>query len=75
MRVDFGLQQSRANDEERRSRALRAVRGALVASLIAGAGLVAGLAIGLHDARWADAWISVADASSLFSAPEARTTF
>ncbi len=72
MRVDFGLQRSGANDEERRRRLVRFVRAVMIASMIAGAGLVVGFALGLHDARWAGAWTEVAHASSVFSAPAVR---
>lgn len=67
MRFDFGPQQARARENERREHLRRVVK-AVVGSLMAGgAGLIFGFAMGLHDARWSDAWTRVGDASSLFS--------
>ncbi len=59
-------------ENERRERMWRVVR-AVVASLAAGgAGLIFGFAMGLHDARWSDAWTQVGYASFPFSS--AQTT-
>jgi len=72
MRVEFGLQQARRADKKRAEhmwRVAKAVTGSLVAG---GAGLIFGFAMGLHDARWSDAWTQVAYASSPFSAPIAN---
>jgi hypothetical protein len=67
MRFDFGLQQARERENERHEHLWRVVK-AVVGSLVAGgAGLIFGFAMGLHDARWADAWTRVGDASSPFS--------
>jgi hypothetical protein len=67
MRVDFGLQQASVREKERREHLWRVVK-AVVGSLVAGgAGLIFGFAMGLHDARWADAWTQVGQASSPFS--------
>jgi hypothetical protein len=71
MRFDFGLQQARRAEKERRAHRWRVVKG-IVGSLGAGsAGLIFGFAMGLHDARWSDAWSQVGYASSLFNAPAA----
>ena len=72
MRVDFDLQQARVSDEKRRDRRWRVVK-AVAGSLAVGiAGLIFGFAVGLHNARWAGAWTVVGDASSPFSAQDAR---
>ena len=72
MRIDFGLQQARQSEKARREHVRRAIK-AMVGSVAAGgAGLIFGFAMGLHDARWTDAWTEVAYASSLFSAQEVR---
>ena len=72
MRIDFGVQQPRVSDKERREHLLRVIR-AVAGSLAAGvAGLTFGFAMGLLDARWADAWTQVGHASSPFSTQEAR---
>lgn len=73
MRVHFSRQQAKASEKERRDPMLQVVK-AVVGSLAAGgAGVIFGFALGLHDARWADAWAVIGDASSLFSAQEARS--
>ena len=60
----FALQQGRVHEKERREHLWRMVK-AVVGSLVAGAaGLIFGFAMGLHDARWVDAWTRVGDASS-----------
>lgn len=67
MRFDVALQQGRVREKEGREHLWRVVK-AVVGSLVAGgAGLIFGFAIGLHDARWADAWTRMGDASSPFS--------
>ena len=67
MRFAFVQEQARAHEKERRKHTWRVVR-AVVGSLVAGAaGLVFGFAMGLHEARWADAWTQVGLASSPFS--------
>ena len=72
MRIDFGPQQARVSEKERREHMLRVIK-AVVGSLAAGGGgLIFGFAMGLHDARWAGAWTEVAHASSPFSTPEVR---
>ena len=66
MRFNFGLRLARVRENERREHVWRVVK-AVVGSLVAGAaGLIFGFAMGLHDARWAEAWTHVGDASSLF---------
>jgi hypothetical protein len=72
MRVDFGLQEARGADKKRGEHMWRVAKG-VVGSLVAGgAGLIFGFAMGLHDARWSDAWTQVGYASSPFSAPVAN---
>ncbi|HVF15305.1 MAG TPA: hypothetical protein VNA21_00280 [Steroidobacteraceae bacterium] len=67
MRFHVGLQQARSNESERRERIWSVVK-AVVGSLMAGgAGLFFGFAMGLHDARWSDAWTQVGYASSPLS--------
>lgn len=70
MRFDVALQQGRVREKERRDHVWRVVK-AVAGSLVAGsAGLVFAFAMGLQDARWADAWTRVGDASSPFSAQQ-----
>ena len=72
MRCDSMLPYSRARvrEKERREHMWRVAK-AVVGSLVAGgAGLIFGFAMGLHDARWSDAWTHVGDASSPFSAQQ-----
>lgn len=71
MAVDSSLQQAKAGDKERRDRLLR-VKAAGASLAAASAGLVFGFAVGLHEARWADVWTTVAQASSPFSTQHAR---
>ena len=74
MRSAFVQQQARAHEKERREhmwRVLRAVVGSLVAG---GAGLIFGFAMGLHEARWSDAWTQVGLASSPFSSQHAHAS-
>ena len=74
MRFDFGLQQARVRENECREhlwRVVKAVMGSLVAG---GAGLIFGFAMGLHDARWAEAWTHVGDASSPFRAQQVEAS-
>ena len=67
MRFDVALQQARVHEKERREHLWRMVK-AVVGSLVAGAaGLIFGFTMGLHDARWVDAWTRVGDASSPLS--------
>jgi len=69
MRVDLALQQVRRVEKRRREHMWCVVK-AVAGSLAAGsAGLTFALAMGLHDARWSDAWTHVGYASSPFSAP------
>ena len=71
MRFDLGQQQARRMERARREHLWHVVK-AIVGSLVAGsAGLIFGLAMGLHDARWSDAWTQVGYASSLLSTPVA----
>ena len=67
MRFDFALQQARVHQKERREHRWRVVK-AVAGSLMAGAaGLMFAFAIGLHDARWSDAWTHAGHASSPFT--------
>ena len=69
MRVDLVLQQARRVEKRRREH-MWCVVTAVAGSLATGsAGLIFALAMGLHDARWSDAWVQVGDASSPFSTP------
>ena len=72
MRFDVGLLQARRNENERRERVWRAVKAVAGSLAVGGAGLIFGFAMGLHDARWSDAWTQVGDASFPFSS--AQTT-
>ncbi len=72
MRVDFGLQRARVRDKERQDHLWRVVRAVIASLAVGGAGLIFGFAVGLHDARWAGAWMVVGDASSPLSAQDAR---
>ncbi|MEO8187030.1 MAG: hypothetical protein ABI580_06655 [Burkholderiaceae bacterium] len=67
MRFDFGRQQARVREKERREHSWRVVKAVMGSLAAGGTGLIFGFAIGLHDARWADAWTRVGDASSPFS--------
>ena len=71
MRFDVALQQrARVRQKERREHMWRVAK-AVEESLTAGAaGLIFGFAMGLHDARWSDAWTHVGYASLPFSAQE-----
>ena len=70
MRFDFTLQQARVHEKVRREQMWRVLR-AVVGSLVAGsAGLIFAFAMGLHEARWSDAWTQVGLASSLFSSQQ-----
>lgn len=72
MQTDFKPQQSRVSEKERREQMLRVVRAVAGALVVGGAGLIFGFAMGLQDARWADAWTQVAHASSLLSTQGVR---
>ncbi|HZA94698.1 MAG TPA: hypothetical protein VE421_01075 [Burkholderiaceae bacterium] len=72
MRVDFGLQEARRADKKRGQHMWRVVKGVIGSLITGGAGLIFGFAMGLHDARWSDAWTHVGYASSPFSAPVAN---
>ena len=71
MRFDITLQQrARVREKERREHMWRVVK-AVVGSMTAGAaGLIFGFAMGLHDARWSDAWTQVRYASDPLSVQE-----
>ncbi len=67
MRFDFTQQQARVHEKVRREQVWRVAR-AVMGSVVAGsAGLIFAFAMGLHEARWSDAWTQVGLASSLFS--------
>ena len=66
MRFDVGLLRARRN-ENGRQRVCRAVKAVVGSLVVGGAGLIFGFAMGLHDARWSDAWSQVGYASSPFS--------
>ncbi len=75
MRVDFfDLQQARRSEKERREHLWRVAKAVVGSLLAGGAGLIFGLAMGLHDARWSDAWTQVGYASSPFSTQVADGT-
>jgi len=67
MRFNVGLLQARKNENERRERMWRVVKAAVGSAAVGGAGLIFGFAMGLHDARWSDAWTHVGYASIPFS--------
>lgn len=73
MRFGVGLQQARRNENERRERMWRVVKAVAGSLAVGGAGLIFGFAMGLHDARWSDAWAQVGFASLTFSSEQ--TTF
>ena len=74
MRSALVQQKARVPEKERREHMWRVVR-AVVGSLVAGAaGLVFGFAMGLHEARWSDAWTQVGLASSPFSSQHAHAS-
>lgn len=70
MRFDVGLLQARRNENERRERRWRGVTAAVGSLAVGGAGLIFGFAMGLHDARWSDAWTQVGFASLTFSSAQ-----
>ena len=63
---------SRLVRKERRERVLRVLMGALASSVVAGAGLLFGFGLGLHEARWTDVLAEVGQASSVFMAADIR---
>ena len=70
MQVDFSVQRASSKRQSRRKR----VAYAAVASLLAGAvSLMFSFAMGLQDARWAEAWTGVGHAYTLFSSQQARS--
>ena len=74
MRFDFVQRQASVHEKEHREHMWRVVR-AVVGSLVAGgAGLIFGFAMGLHEARWSDAWTQVGLASSPFSSQHAHAS-
>ena len=67
MQVDLSGQRAGSERQSRRKR----VAYAAVASLLAGAvSLMFSFAMGLQDARWAEAWTGVGHAYTLFSSQE-----
>ena len=73
MRFDVGLQQARRIGNERWERTWLVVKAVVGSLAVGGAGLIFGFAVGLHDARWSDAWAQVGFASLTFS--NEQTTF
>ena len=71
MRFDSVQQQASVHEKERREHMWRVVKAVAGSLLAGGAGLIFGFAMGLHDARWSDAWTQVGLASSLFSGQQA----
>lgn len=70
MQVDCSLPPASSKGQNGWKRVSRAA----VASLLAGAvSLMFSFAIGLQDARWAEAWTGVGHAYTLFSSQESRS--
>ena len=74
MQLDVDLQQARRNESERRERIWRVVKAVVGSLLAGGAGLIFGFAMGLHDARWSDAWTHIGSASYPFSSGQTTDT-
>ena len=71
MRFDIALLQARRHKNQRRERMRRVVRAAGGSLAVGCAGLIFGCTMGLHDARWSEAWTHVGAASIPFSGAQA----
>ena len=71
MRFDIALLQARRHENQRRVRMWRVVRAAGGSLAVGCAGLIFGFTMGLHDARWSEAWTHVGAASLPFSGAQA----